>query len=99
MIKYAKGSKNFRADTLSRKSELQSDKKVTGAILKKDIDGKIRYNHPQLAATYKAPILILKAKIKEVQENSLKEYTGKDCMFILEEVTKEFITEFHKGII
>ena len=98
IIKHAKGSKNLRMDILSRKSELQLDKKVTGAILRKNTDRKIRYNYPQLIATYKAPILILKAKIKEVQKNSLEEYTEEDRIFILEEITKEFVTEFYKGM-
>ena len=98
VIEHAKGSENLKANTLSRKSKLQSDKEVIGAIIKKDIDGKIKYNYPQLAATYKAPISTLKAKIKEVQENSSEEYIRENYMFIPEEVTKEFITEFHKGI-
>ena len=50
-IKHTKGSNNTRADVLSQKSELQGDKEVTGAILKQDSDGKIRYNYPQLVAT------------------------------------------------
>ena len=75
------------------------DKEVTGAILRKDMDGKIKYNHPQLVATYEVPISTLEAKIKEAQENSLEEYTEEDYIFILEEVIKEFITEFYKGMI
>jgi len=44
-IKYIKGTDNIKADILSRKAELQDNKKVKGAILKMDEDGKIRYNY------------------------------------------------------
>jgi len=40
-----KGIDNTKANTLSRKAELQDDKKVKGAILRMDEDGKIRYNY------------------------------------------------------
>jgi len=50
-IKYIKGIDNIRVNVLSRKVELQDDKKVKGAILRMDKDGKIKYNHLQLAAT------------------------------------------------
>jgi len=44
-IKHIKGTDNARADALSRKAELQDNKKVKGAILRMDEDGKIRYNY------------------------------------------------------
>jgi len=44
-IKYIKSIDNTRADTLSRKVELQDNKKVKGVILRMDEDGKIRYNY------------------------------------------------------
>jgi len=50
-IKYIKSINNMRVDTLSRKAELQDNKKVKGAILKIDKDRKIRYNYLQLIAT------------------------------------------------
>jgi len=40
-----KGIDNAKADALSRKAELQENKKVKGVILKMDEDGKIRYNY------------------------------------------------------
>ena len=52
-IQYTKGTKNTRADVLSRKAELQNNEKPLGVILRKDEDGLIRYNYPKLAATYK----------------------------------------------
>ena len=52
-IQYTKGTKNTRADALSRKVELQNDKKLLGAMLRKDNNGLIRYNYPKLVATYK----------------------------------------------
>ena len=50
-IQYTKGIENIRADVLSRKAELQNNKKPLGAILRKDKDGLIRYNYPKLVAT------------------------------------------------
>jgi len=44
-IKHIKGIDNAKADTLSRKAELQDNKKVKRVILRMDKDGKIRYNH------------------------------------------------------
>ena len=56
-IKYIKGIDNTRADTLSRKAELQESKKLSDAILYKDKNGIIRYNHPKLIAVYKVLII------------------------------------------
>ena len=50
-IQYTKGIENARVDALSRKAELQNNKKLLGAMLRKDKDGLIRYNYPKLAAT------------------------------------------------
>jgi len=44
-IKHIKGTDNARINALSRKAELQDNKKVKGVILKIDKDGKIRYNY------------------------------------------------------
>jgi len=44
-IKYIKGTDNVRVDTFNRKVELQDNKKVKGAILRMDEDGKIKYNY------------------------------------------------------
>jgi len=44
-IKHIKGIDNTRADILSKKAELQDNKKVKGVILKMDNNGKIRYNY------------------------------------------------------
>ena len=53
-IKHVKGLDNAKADALSKKEELQSNNKVLRALLKLKENEKIRYNHPQLAGTYKA---------------------------------------------
>ena len=50
-IQYTKGIDNTRANALSRKAKLQNDKKPLGALLRKDIDGLIRYNYPKIAVT------------------------------------------------
>ena len=55
-IKHIKGLDNTKADTLSRKKELQRNDKVSGALLKLKENKKIWYNHPQLTETYKAPV-------------------------------------------
>ena len=52
-IQYTKGTKNIRADILSRKAKLQNNKKLLEAMLRKDKNGLIRYNYLKLAATYK----------------------------------------------
>jgi len=44
-IKYIKGINNVRVDILSRKVELQDNKKVKKVILKMDEDRKIKYNY------------------------------------------------------
>ena len=56
-IQYTTETRNARVDALSRKAKLQNNKKLLGAILKKDNNGLIRYNYPKLIATqeYKLP--------------------------------------------
>ena len=60
-IQYIKDTKNVRADALSRKAELQNNKKLLGAILKKDKNRLIRYNYLKLAA-------IIKEELERVYE-------------------------------
>ena len=57
-IQYTKGTKNARADTLSRRAKLQDNRKLLGAILYKDKDGLIRYNYPKIIATQKYKLLV-----------------------------------------
>ena len=45
---------NIRVDILSKKAELQGNKKPLSAILRLNKDRKVRYNYPQLAGTHKA---------------------------------------------
>ena len=52
-IKYIKGTDNVKANTLSRKLELQGSKKLLNAILRIDKDSKIKYNYPKLVTVYK----------------------------------------------
>jgi len=54
-VKHVKKSDNARADALNRKKELQKSDKVLGALFKKNNNGKIRYNHPQLLKIHEAP--------------------------------------------
>jgi hypothetical protein len=44
-IKYIKGTDNAKADILSKKAKLQSKEKLLGVMLRKDKNGKIRYNY------------------------------------------------------
>ena len=66
-IEHIKGSDNAKADILSRKKKLQRNDKVLGALLKLKENGKIQYNHPQLAEIYKAPVSLQTQKIQETQ--------------------------------
>ena len=50
-IQYIKGTKNAKVDALSRKVELQNNKKPLGAMLRKDKDGLIRYNYLKIVVT------------------------------------------------
>ena len=52
-IKYISRTDNIRVDILSKKAELQGNKKPLGVILRLDKDGEVRYNYPQLAGTHK----------------------------------------------
>ena len=52
-IKYVKGIDNIKADILSKKAELQGNKKPLNAILCIDKDNKIRYNYLKLIAVHK----------------------------------------------
>ena len=53
-IEHVKGSDNAKTDALNRKEKLQRNDKVLEALFKKNNNGKIRYNHPQLLETHKA---------------------------------------------
>jgi len=54
-IKHVKGSDNAKTDALSKKKELQRNNKMSGTLFKKSNNRKIKYNHPQLSETHKAP--------------------------------------------
>ena len=56
-IQYTKGIKNARVDALSRKAELQNNKKLLGAMLYKDKDRLIRYNYPKIVVTQEYKLL------------------------------------------
>ena len=53
-IKHVKGSDNAKTNAFNKKEELQSNNKISGALLKLKKNGKIWYNHPQLTRTHKA---------------------------------------------
>ena len=56
-IQYTKGTKNIRADIFSKKAKLQNNRKLLGAILKKDSNRLIRYNYPKLVVTQEYKLL------------------------------------------
>ena len=56
-IQYTKGTKNIRADALSRKAKLQNNEKLLGAMLRRDEDGLIRYNYSKLVVTQEYKLL------------------------------------------
>jgi len=45
-IKHIKGLNNNKTDAFSRKEKLQSNNKMSGALLKLKENGKIWYNYP-----------------------------------------------------
>ena len=53
-IKYISRINNIKADTLSKKVEIQGGEKPLGAILKLGENRKVRYNHLQLTGTHEA---------------------------------------------
>jgi len=55
-IQYTKGIDNTQVDTLSRKAKLQNNKKLLGALLRKDQDELIRYNYLKITATKESQI-------------------------------------------
>ena len=55
-VQYTKGTDNTRADTLSRRAKLQSNKKLLGALLQKDPDRLIRYNYLRIIVTKESQI-------------------------------------------
>ena len=59
-VQYTKGTKNARVDILSRKAELQNNKKPLGAMLRRDKDRLIRYNYLKLVATIEGPEQVYK---------------------------------------
>ena len=105
-IQYTKGTENARADMLSRKAELQNNKKPLGVMLKKDNNRLIRYNYSKLAATQE--VLVYKLlesnqtkRIYKVQakDPNLEQYKVREVMYILKGIIEEFIKEFYKGLI
>ena len=105
-IQYTKGIDNARVDALSRKAKLQNDEKLLGAILRKDEDRLVRYNYPKLAVIkksqiYKLPESNQTQRIQEAQIEDLDvdQYKNREVTYILRSIAKEFISEFHKGII
>ena len=56
-IQYTKGIENARVDALSRKAKLQNNKKLLGAILKKNSNRLIRYNYFKLVVTQEYKLL------------------------------------------
>ena len=108
-IQHTKGTDNARADALSRKAELQNDEKPSGALLKLDQDGLIRYNHPKLAATREcglakscdAPESVWSQRIKEAQleDPDAEQYGSRDATYIPRSIAEEFVKDFHRKII
>ena len=104
-IQHTKGTDNARADALSRKAELQNDEKPSGAMLRKDEDGLVRYNHPKLAATkesqiHESPESDWTQKIQEAQaeDPDADQYENREATYVPRSIAKEFVSEFHKGM-
>ena len=102
-IQYTKGTKNIRADILSKKAKLQNNKKLLGVILRKDSNGLIRYNYPKLVVTQEYKLLESNQikRIKEIQAKDLdvNQYKVIEATYILRGIVEEFIKDFYRGII
>jgi len=100
-IQHTKGSENARADALSRKAELQNDDKPLGALLRKDSDRLIRYNHPKISGTHKAPESVWAQRIQEAQlkDPESEQYEHREATYVPKGISEEFIKDFHKGLI
>ena len=85
-----------------KKKELQNSDKMSGALLKLKENEKIWYNHPQLTGTHKAPKSSWNQQIKKAKETDpdYENYKGRETQlkttYIPNEITKEFVTKFHK---
>jgi len=107
-IQHTKGTDNAQADALSRKAELQNDEKPSGALLRKDTDGLIRYNHPKIAATqedelervYETPESFWAQRILEAQleDPQTDMYENREAKYIPRSIAEQFVEDFHKGL-
>jgi transposase InsO family protein len=99
-IEHVRGTDNARADALSRKEELQGNEKVSGALLREDTDGRIRYNHPQLSGTHEAPVSSWTQRIQEAQSEDpdSEDYANREATYIPRNIAKEFVENFHQGL-
>ena len=63
-------------------------------------DGKIRYNHPKLAAVHKVLKLYWMQRIQEAQQQDLdsKNYKCRELTYVLKSIVEEFIKDFYKGL-
>ena len=100
-IKYISKIDNKRADILSRKAELQGNKKPLSTILKLDKDRKVRYNHLQLTGTHKVLKSLQEQQIQKAQAEDLEieNYKNQEIIYIPKNITKEFVKDFHANII
>ena len=75
--------------------------KLLDTILHIDKDGKIRYNYLKLVIVYKVLVVNWMQRIQEVKEQDLdsKKYKNRELIYILNKLAKEFIKDFHQGII
>jgi hypothetical protein len=99
-IEHVKGTDNARADALSRKAELQGSEKPSDAMLRMDEDGKIRYNHPKLAAVHEAPESHWMQRIQEAQQQDpdSEDYECRELTYVPRSIAEEFVKDFHKGL-
>ena len=73
---------------------------MSGTLFKENNNRRIKYNHPQLSGTHKAPVNLQIKRIQETQseDEDLEDYTNRKTIYISKSITEEFVKEFHTNL-
>lgn len=93
-IVHCKGTENGAADALSRRDDyMEHDKPTYDAVLRKNPDGSLEYNHPRLAT-----ITIIEDKWEKRIQDCGPQFWDKGRLEVPEELQTELIKEKHAAI-
>jgi hypothetical protein len=109
-IVHTAGSLNKRADALTRRPGMNPETTVTAALLRKEADGTIVYNHPKIAASLETITLpnnilewIREASTEADDELAHMDKETRDGLitifqriYIPQKIRKEFVRRFHE---